>query len=479
MTYNILNYPFTDTTARNPHFRTIFENIQPDILVVQEIVNQASVDSFLTKILNKSASGYAAGTFINGPDLDRAIFYKSSIFTFISNTPIATPLRDINEFKIKHLVSGDTLRIYGVHLKANDTSEDSLQRAAEVDSLRKWTNALPPNSNFIVLGDFNIYSSNELAYQKLKNQSLPGYFIDPLNITGTWNNGSYAQHHSQSTRTRSFGDGAAGGLDDRFDMILMSQAIMNSGGITFVPGTYQAYGNDGNHFNDSINQPPNTAVGQAVANALHYATDHLPVIASFSFGSSYLELTSFTALIEALYNGTNMIPDTVAVELRTASFPYSLIDQAKIYLNNSGQGTGIFYNAVNGIPYYLVLKHRNAIETWSATTLTFTNSALTYDFTTSSSKAYGNNLKQIGTKWCIYSGDINQDGIVDLQDLNSVYNANITGVTGYTVTDITGDMFTEIGDLTKVFINKFLAVERKRPIDFPGFELNNTYRKEQ
>jgi len=33
--------------------------------------------------------------------------------------------------------------------------------------------------------------------------------------------------------------------------------------------------------------------------------------------------------------------------------------------------------------------------------------------------------------------------------------------------------------LTKVFINKFLAVERKRPIDFPGFELNNTYRKEQ
>ena len=39
MTYNILNYPFTDTTSRNPYFRTIFENIQPDILVVQEIVS--------------------------------------------------------------------------------------------------------------------------------------------------------------------------------------------------------------------------------------------------------------------------------------------------------------------------------------------------------------------------------------------------------------------------------------------------------
>ena len=47
-----------------------------------------------------------------------------------------------------------------------------------------------------------------------------GYFIDPLNFTGTvWNNSSNAQYHTQSTRTRAFGDGATGGLDDRFDMI--------------------------------------------------------------------------------------------------------------------------------------------------------------------------------------------------------------------------------------------------------------------
>ena len=358
MSYNILNYPFTDTTARNPYFRTIFENIQPDILVVQEIVSQASVDSFLSKILNQSASGYAAGIFINGNDLDRALYYKSSLFTFISNTPIHTTLRDINEFRLKHNASGDTLIIFALHLKAN--VEDSLARAAEIDSLRKRTDALPPNSNYIVLGDFNIYGSYELAYQKLKNQSLPGYFVDPLNLTGTWNNGSYAQYHTQSPRTRAFGDGATGGMDDRFDMILMSQAIFNSGGITYVPGTYYAYGNDGNHFNDSINQPPNTAVGQVIANALHYATDHLPVIASFSFGSSYLELSSFTALIEGLYNGSSMIPDSVTIELRNSSFPYSLVDQTKIFLNSSGQGNGKFYNAENGTPYYLVLKHRNS-----------------------------------------------------------------------------------------------------------------------
>jgi len=471
MTYNILNYPLTDTTARNPYFRAIFSNFQPDILVVVEMNTLGGVNGFLNNVLNKVSAEYAAGNFINGPDLDRALYYKSDLFTFLSNTPIHTTLRDINEFRLRHNVSGDTIIIFAVHLKAN--VEDSLQRAAEVDSLRKRTNALPPNSNFIVLGDFNIYSSYELAYRKLKNQTLSGYFIDPLNLSGTWNNGSYAQYHTQSTRTREFGDGAAGGLDDRFDMILMSQSVTNSGGITFVPGSYFAYGNDGNHYNDSINQPPNTAVGQTIANALHYSTDHLPVVASFSFDSPYIELTSFKAVIEGFYNGTTMIPDTVTIELRNSSYPYSLVDQAKIFLNNSGQGTAKFYNAVNGTPYYLVLKHRNAIETWSAAPQTFTNSILTYDFSSASNKAYGNNLKLVGSKWCIYSGDVNQDGFIDLQDLNLVYEDNINGVIGYTSTDITGDLFTEIGDISTAFINKFFGVERKRPNDFPGVFLKH------
>lgn len=461
MSYNILNYPFTDTTSRNLHFRTIFENIQPDILVVQEIVSQASVDSFLTKILNKSASGYAAGTFINGPDLDRALYYKSNDFTFISNSPIHTSLRDINEFRLRHNITGDTLIIFAVHLKAN--VEDSLTRAAEVDSLRKRTNTLSPNSNFIVLGDFNIYSSNELAYQKLKNQSSPGYFIDPLNLSGVWNNSSYSQYHTQSTRTRAFGDGATGGLDDRFDMILMSSSIINSGGITFVPGTYRVYGNDGNHFNDSINRPPNIAVGQTVASALHYATDHLPVIASFSFDSPYLEISPITVLIEGFYNKITMTPDTVMVELRNTSAPYSLVDQAKINLNSSGQGTVKFFNALNETPYYLVIKHRNALETWSASAQTFANNTMSYDFTSDASKAFGSNLKLVGTKWCIFGGDINQDGVVNTQDLNSVFLDNVSGTTGYTSSDLNGDYYTDIDDLSRVFMNNVLGIIIKKP----------------
>lgn len=464
MTYNIMNYPDVDTTARNPYFRTTFASIQPDILVIQEVTSLAGVNGFLSNILNKVSTGYSAGVFINGPDTDNAIFFKNSIFSFISNTPIYTSLRNISEFKLRHISTGDTLIIYAVHLKANQTSVDSLARANEVDSLRKRTATLSPNSNYIVCGDFNIYSSNELAYQKLKNQSTSGYFLDVLNLPGNWNNNStYSIHHTQSTRIRDFDGGSTGGLDDRFDMILISPAIMNSGGITYVPGSYMSYGNDGLHFNDSINRSPNNAVGQNIANALHYSSDHLPVIAAFTFDAPYLELVSFKAILEGHFNGSTMIPDSVSVELRNNSLPYNIIDQATLYLDNSGTGTGKFYNAINNTSYYLVIKHKGSIETWSATAQTFLNNVLQYDFTTASNKAFGNNLKLINGKWCLYSGDVNQDGFVDSSDLNNIYLNNVVGINGNNSTDITGDNFTDVSDLSLVFINKILNVAKKQP----------------
>lgn len=465
MSYNVLNLVLTDTLERNPHFRTIFTNVQPDILVCQEMTSQTGVNGFLIRVLNRVSSGYAAGTFINGVDTDNALYYKSDVFTFLSNNPIDTELRDINEFKLRHNGTGDTLIIYSLHLKSDDGRLDSLQRAREVDSLRKVTDQLPPNSNFIVVGDFNIYDSGELAFQKLLDQNESGYFVDPLNLVGRWNNnGSFAPYHTQSTRTRNLGDGGAtGGLDDRFDMILMSQAIMNSGDITYLPGTYTTYGNDGNHFNDSINQPPNSVVTQQIADALHYASDHLPVFATFSFDTPYVELSSFTALLEGFYNDSTMVSDTVTIELRSAASPYSLIDQSEVVLNNNGQGSGKFYEAENNIPYYIVLKHRNAVETWSAFPQTFISSNLVYDFTTGQDKAFGNNLKLIGTKWCIYGGDVNQDGFVETSDLNLVFTDNVNGTTGYVPTDLNGDLFTEVEDINIVFTNNVLGIVKKRP----------------
>ena len=179
-----------------------------------------------------------------------------------------------------------------------------------------------------------------------------------------------------------------------------------------------------------------------------------------------VQQVSFNALVEGFYNGTSMVPDTVTVELRNTSAPYSLVDQSKIFLDSNGQGSGIFHNAVNGTPYYIVLKHRNSVETWSALPQIFNANALNYDFTTGSDKAYGYNLKQIGSKWVIYGGDVNQDGFVETADLNLVFNDNVSGITGYVSTDLNGDMFTEIEDLNIVFTNNVLGVERKAPLGY-------------
>ena len=291
MSYNVLNYPGTDTAVRNPYFRTVIRNTNPDILVVQEMQSQAGMNGFLSNVMNASGNNYSAGTFINGPDSDNGIFFKTNKFIFISNTPIRTALRDISEFKIIHTnYPSDTLHIYSVHLKASEGSTNENLRAAEVDSLRKLTNSLPPGALYIVLGDFNIYRSGEPAYIKLLeiNQNNTGHFIDPIpNMTGTWNNPAYAEYHTQSPRVRSFGGGATGGMDDRFDMILNSPVISSTnGGIIYILNSLTPYGNDGDHYNDSINRRPNNAVPDSIADALHYATDHLPVFATLRFGNT-------------------------------------------------------------------------------------------------------------------------------------------------------------------------------------------------
>lgn len=281
MSYNTLNFT-TGTPDRTPYFKTVVTSCNPDILVVQEITSQAAVNLFYSQVLN---SAYSAGVFIDGPDSDNAIFYKNQLFTFVSNQAIPTALRNISQFTLVYKTTGDTLRIYSLHLKASTGTTNEAQRAAEVTILRNTTNSLGTGKNFIVCGDFNIYKSTEQAYIKLlaDNGANDGYFIDPFQMPGSWNTSNYAQYHTQSTRIRQFGGGSTGGMDDRFDLMLYSQAIADPGGMAYVANSTWAVGNDGNHYNDSINKQPNNSVSVAVANALHNASDHLPVVAQFTF----------------------------------------------------------------------------------------------------------------------------------------------------------------------------------------------------
>ena len=154
-------------------------------------------------------------------------------------------------------------------------------RYNEVLELKEHADLLSEHSHFIILGDFNIYDAEEPAYQLL----MDGFSIDlydPINRYGDWHDHSeFADIHTQSTRDVQLGCGSYGGLDDRFDMILLSEYFNESIGLKYLENSYYAFGNDGNHFNQAVNEGENEVVSQEIADALYYASDHLPVVAKF------------------------------------------------------------------------------------------------------------------------------------------------------------------------------------------------------
>lgn len=177
--------------------------------------------------------------------------------------------------------------------------------------------------------------------------------------------------------------------------------------------------------------------------------------------SSALTL-NLTALIEGFYNGSIMAPDTVSVEIRNAT-SYGLVESKKVILNLSGQGTPAYFSLSNGVNYYIALKHRNSVETWSKLPQQFTGGKLTYNFTTTATQAYGDNMKLKGGKWTIFNGDVNQDGVIDISDVATVDIDNLNFVTGYSVTDVNGDNLVDLSDLSTVDTNNLNFISMITP----------------
>jgi len=170
-------------------------------------------------------------------------------------------------------------------------------------------------------------------------------------------------------------------------------------------------------------------------------------------------------LIEGFYNPVlnTMQSDTLKVFLRNGNSPYQIIDSSKGNINSSGAGTFTFTKANNSTPYYIEIIHRNSIETWSSSGINFNLNNHSYDFTTSANKSYGNNLFLKGLKYCVFSGDVNQDNYIDASDLSTVGNGSDVSLNGYVSADVTGDNFVDASDISIVEKNSFTPVTVSRP----------------
>jgi hypothetical protein len=170
------------------------------------------------------------------------------------------------------------------HLKANNQPADETQRQTEVTAFCTDIASLPQSANIILAGDMNLKASTEPAFITLSTNACSHVFYDPVNQPGAWNNNStFSKIFTQSTRSSSNPGccgGSTGGLDDRFDLLLVTNNVMSgSQKAKYLYGSYKAYGNDNQHMNLAIiNAPTNTVVTASVAQSLFNMSDHLPVM---------------------------------------------------------------------------------------------------------------------------------------------------------------------------------------------------------
>ncbi len=173
----------------------------------------------------------------------------------------------------------------------------------------------------------------------------------------------------------------------------------------------------------------------------------------FSATNTCTTVVNLKLFIEGYYTGGNSMTtvranqgignsavdvDTITVELRHAT-TYALVDSVDVLLQTDGTAICSYPTAPNG-SYYLAVKGTNVIQTWSANPIAVGPTPLSYDFTTATNKAYGNNMIELEPGvFGFYSGDINQDEVIDGTDAVDLFNDVENSAFGALATDINGD----------------------------------------
>lgn len=490
MYYNVLNFPGS-TPERIAHFKLINQYINPDIILVNELLSDEGAISLLQDGLNVyGITKYDKAEFTNGPDSDNLLFYNNEKFALYSQDTIQTQLRLINEYvlfyKSEGLESGDTtfLFMYSAHLKASTGTTNKLKRLAEVMQFKSHVNSNPNIENLFFGGDLNLYTYSEPAYDTLINYGL--YPLTDVLPAGSWHdNLSFANIHTQSTRTLQFGGGASGGLDDRFDFILFSEDIINgNNNITYLQSSMQSVGNDGNHLNMAITDSPvNPNIPDSVLQALYYMTDHLPVICDIAIEYNSIPAAfdlDLKVVLEGPFNGTDMNSDLNILNEIPLNQPYNIdpwnyngnesvaaipstniIDWILIELRDTtdaaiasgvtrfAQKAGFLLKNGNivdndGVSFlhfdeividslFVVLWHRNHLGIMSAIGLTRIGNTYSYDFTISANQIYGfeTGIKVLNNDiWGMIAGDGNGDGHINNLDKTDTWSIK-AGKPGY------------------------------------------------
>jgi hypothetical protein len=133
------------------------------------------------------------------------------------------------------------------------------------------------------------------------------------------------------------------------------------------------------------------------------------------------------------------VADKIEVALHPAgNYGTVAYSKAGVNLTTAGLATIELLALVSG-EYYVTVNHRNTLSTTSMP-VTFSGSGINYDFTVMASRAFGSNQVELSEGvFGFYAGDANQDGAIDVADIEFIGALAATFGQGYIPGDINGD----------------------------------------
>ncbi|HDP54684.1 MAG TPA: endonuclease/exonuclease/phosphatase family protein, partial [Bacteroidetes bacterium] len=329
MHYNLLYYDKiiyscdetnNNVNDKNIYLNTIIEHYQPDIFTVNEMNGSvSSVDLLLNNALNVNGEyRYQRATY-TGNFLINMLYFNTDKLVLKHQSHILTSPRQTDVYtlyaKTDNLIYGDTVFLTCIvtHLKAGKGTEEANDRALASQQIMNYIKNRNLQGNIMLLGDLNLYNSDEQAFQNFLTETQNGVqLLDPVDAIGWWSNNSYfADYHTQSTHI--YGDcHSGGGMDDRFDFILTSTHLLDgTRGAKYVENSYWAMGQDGNRFNGTISSPTNYTLPSSVISALYNMSDHLPVTLKINVDYNLYTNTYHNDLYEPSVKVINPIGNTI------------------------------------------------------------------------------------------------------------------------------------------------------------------------
>ncbi len=296
-----------------------------DVLSLQE---QQSVGTTTQEIVNILNGIYGAGTYARGVVTANStgggragLIYNTQTVQLLQESPISSTningaARQPMRYKLRPVGYGADadFYVYSNHYKSSTGATNESRRQVEAAATRANADGFGEGTSIIYTGDFNIQSSSEAMYQTLLSSGA-GQAFDPINRPGNWHNSSSLRiTHTQSPYNPNQNDPdlIAGGLDDRFDFQLVTGELLDNEGMSYISGSYHAFGNNGSHaLNDYIDDSSNTALPSNILAALAGLSDHLPVVADYQVPARMLVETGVVPS-QVLVGAIVQLPVTVS-----------------------------------------------------------------------------------------------------------------------------------------------------------------------